>query len=70
MYRWLVKRGKIQKANQVLHKLRKSYSEEEIQDELKGIQETMETNSKVSFGSVAREVLKWKTFERYRSIVV
>lgn len=59
-----MKKGKLDKANEVLHKIRRSYNEEEIKEELEGIQETIENNLRVSFGVIVKELLSWKTLER------
>ena len=58
-----MKKGKTKKADTVLRKIRKDYSEEEIKEELSDIEFTVQ-NSNSSPLSVLRDVFRWRIMER------
>ena len=62
--RWLVKKGRLDKANQVLHKVRHREKEEDIKDELADIEFTVQ-NQTTSLLKLMREFLRWRILERY-----
>ena len=62
--RWLVKKGRLDKANQILHKVRHREKEEDIKEELADIEFTVQ-NQTTSLLKLMREFLRWRILERY-----
>ena len=62
--RWLVKKGRLDKANQVLHKVHHKVKEEDIKEELADIEFTVQ-NQTTSVLKLVREFLRWRILERY-----
>jgi sugar porter (SP) family MFS transporter len=59
-----VKKGKVRKADKILHRLRSSSDEEEIKQELNDIENTIKESSDQSVVVIISELLKWKTLQR------
>ena len=64
IYRWLVKKGKTQKAYSVLKKVRHGVSESDIREEIADIEFTVQDSKSNSILEIFRDLFRWRIFER------
>ena len=64
IYRWLVKKGKAQKAYSVLKKVRHGVSESDIREEIADIEFTVQDSKSSSIIEIFRDLFRWRIFER------
>ena len=64
IYRWLVKKGKTQKAYSVLKKVRHGVSESDIREEIADIEFTVQDSKSSSIVEIFRDLFRWRIFER------
>lgn len=62
--RWLVKKGKAQKAYSVLKKVRHGVSESDIREEIANIEFTVQDSKSSSIIEIFRDLFRWRIFER------
>lgn len=60
---WLVKKGKMNRANKILSKTRQGASEGDVKEELSSIESTLEDTK--TYLDVLRIFVQWRVFERY-----
>ena len=65
VYRWLVKKKKIEKARKVLRSLRRGVEMSEIEEELTDIQFTVSNTQTFSIKEILKLLLKWQVLQRY-----
>ena len=65
--RWLVKKGKFDRALKVLSKIRQGSDEEAVKQELSDIKQTIQTRTDLSSVEIFRELFTWKIMQRYNN---
>ena len=64
LFSWLVKRGKWDKAREVLTALRQGSDEAEVNEELTDIKLTARNRERISCHDLKRDLLQWEVVKR------